>query len=378
MNMTSMKKNKIAVLPGDGIGPEVTAQALKVMDAISERFGARFEYCHGDVGATAIDHYGTPLPKETLDACLCADAILFGAIGDPKYDNDPSAKVRPEQGLLQLRKSLGLYANIRPVKTYDKLLHLSPLRKDRIAGVDMVIFRELTGGIYFGDKGTAADGRSAYDTCAYEWGEIERVARLAFEQALTRRRKVTLVDKANVLETSRLWRRAVQEIALSYPEVELDFMFVDNAAMQLIQYPKQFDVMLTSNMFGDILSDEASVLSGSMGLLPSASVGQHTSLFEPIHGSYPQAAGQDIANPMAAILSAAMLLEALDLHEGAAAVRATVQYVLEKGIGTAELRPDITYGCSQIGDLIAHLVADPEEEILVRQEKISQRVSTII
>ncbi len=376
--MTKIQKTKIALLPGDGIGPEVSKQAQKVMDAVGERFGHYFEYCHGDVGAVAIGRHGDPLPQETLEACLNADAILFGAIGDPKYDNDPKAKVRPEQGLLRLRKELGLFANIRPVTTYEKLLHLSPLREERVKGVDFVIFRELTGGIYFGEKGTSEDGKTAFDTCTYNTDEIERIAELAFEQAKSRRGKLTLVDKANVMETSRLWRDTVRNMAKDHPEVELDFMFVDNAAMQLIQYPRQFDVILTSNMFGDILSDEASVLAGSMGLLPSASIGLKTSLFEPIHGSYPQAAGQDIANPMAAILSAAMLVEAIGMVEAALAIRLAVQYVLEKGIGTPELQPAITYGCSQVGDLVAHLVAEPDEEILVKADKLQQKVSTII
>ena len=376
--MTSIKKTKIAVLPGDGIGPEVTEQAKKVMNAVAERFDCYFEYCYADVGAVAIDHFNDPLPDITLEACLNAEAILFGAIGDPKYDNDPKAKVRPEQGLLRLRKELGLYANIRPVASYEKLLHLSPLREDRVKGVDLVIYRELTGGIYFGEKGTSADGKQAFDTCTYQVEEIQRIARLAFEQAMLRRGKLTLVDKANVMETSRLWRQTVKELANDYPKVELDFMFVDNAAMQLIQNPAQFDVMLTSNMFGDILSDEASVLTGSMGLLPSASIGVHTSMFEPIHGSYPQAAGQDIANPMAAILSAAMLVESLGMTEAATAIRLAVQHILEKGIGTPELQPSVVYGCSQIGDLTAHLVAEPNEEILVREDKLQQKVSTII
>lgn len=373
-----ISKKKIALLPGDGIGPEVCAQAVKVLEAAGERFDTYFEYCSGDVGAVAIERHGTPLPEETLDACRYADAVLFGAIGDPKYDNNPKAKVRPEQGLLKLRQELGLYANIRPVKTYNRLLRLSPLKEDRLRGTDFVIFRELTGGIYFGDKATAADGQSAYDTCTYQATEIERVAKLAFEEALRRRRKLTLVDKANVMETSRLWRSVVQGLAPNYPEVQLGFMYVDNAAMQLIQQPTQFDVVLTSNMFGDILSDEASVLTGSMGLLPSASIGLSTSLFEPIHGSYPQATGRDIANPMAAILSAAMLVETLDMPKAAIAIRAAVQHVLEKGVGTPELDPAIIFGCNQIGDLIAHLVAEPEEEILVREEKISQGLSTII
>ena len=376
--MTATKKIKIAALPGDGIGPEVTQQAIKVLDAAAWRFGLQFEYCFARVGAAAIDYCGDPLPDVTLQACLNADAVLFGAIGDPKYDNDPDAKVRPEQGLLRLRKELGLFANIRPVTTYETLLHLSPLKAEKVRGVDFVIFRELTGGIYFGERGLSADGQEAFDTCTYTVAEIERIARLAFEQARLRRRKLTLVDKANVLETSRLWRRTLREMAGQYPDVALDFMFVDNAAMQLIQYPAQFDVILTSNLFGDILSDEASVLTGSMGLLPSASIGQHTSLFEPVHGSYPQAAGEDIANPMAAILSAAMLAESLGLTEAAQAIRFALRYVLEKGIGTPELQPNIAYGCSQIGDLIAHLVAEPKEEILVKTEEISQRVSTII
>lgn len=372
-----MKKYKIAVLPGDGIGPEVTWQAKKVLDAVADRFGHVFEYCFADVGAVAIDRYGDPLPEETLQACLVADAVLFGAIGHPKYDNDPNAKVRPEQGLLRLRKGLGLYANIRPVTTYPTLLHLSPLKEEKIREVDFVIYRELTGGIYFGEKQRKEDNSEAFDTCSYQRHEIERITRLAFEHARQRRRKVTLVDKANVLETSRLWRDIVRQMAADYPDVTLDFMFVDNAAMQLIQYPKQFDVVLTENMFGDILSDEASVIAGSMGLLPSASIGVHTSLFEPIHGSYPQAAGEDIANPMAAILSGAMLLDSLGLFTEASVVRGAVQQLLEKGIGTPELSPRITYGCAQVGDTLAMMVADPEGFAL-REEKINQGVSTII
>ncbi len=368
-------KKKIAVLPGDGIGPEVIEQGIKVLDAIGERFGHIFEYCFADVGAIAIDIHGTPLPEVTIEACLNADAVLFGAIGHPKYDNDPTAKVRPEQGLLQLRKSLGLFANIRPVTTYDKLLHLSPLKEEIIREVDFVIYRELTGGIYFGAKARSAD--EAYDTCLYSRGEIDRIARLAFEQARRRRKKVTLVDKANVLETSRLWREHLQKLAGEYEDVTLDFMFVDNAAMQIIQNPRQFDVILTENMFGDILSDEASVLSGSMGLLPSASIGVHTSLFEPIHGSYPQAAGDDIANPMATILSGAMMLESFGLVDEARTIRAAIRFTLEKGMGTPELKPAYPMGCSQIGDMIAHLASE-KDQYFIREEKISDRISTII
>lgn len=369
-------KKKIAVLPGDGIGPEVIEQGIKVLDAVADRFGHYFEYCYADMGAIAIDLFGTPLPQTTIDTCLNADAVFLGAIGHPKYDNDPNAKVRPEQGLLKIRKELGLFANLRPVTTYSNLLHLSPLKEENIAGVDILILRELTGGIYFGEKGRSADGKSAYDTCRYEVSEIERISRLAFDYAKNRRKKVTLVDKANVLESSRLWRETVMKLAGDYPDIELDTMFVDNAAMQLIQYPKQFDVMLTSNMFGDILSDEASVIAGSMGLLPSASIGVATSLFEPIHGSYPQATGKDIANPMATILSAAMMLESFELHQEAATIRNAVQYILEKGIGTPELKPAITYGCSKIGDILAHIVSDEEHSI--KAEKMNEGISTII
>jgi 3-isopropylmalate dehydrogenase len=351
-------KKKIAVLPGDGIGPEVVDQALKVLRTIEKRFGHSFEYTYSEVGAIAIDKHGDPLPEATLQNCLDSDAVLFGAIGHPKYDNDPSAPVRPEQGLLRLRKSLGLFANIRPVTLYPTLAHLSPLKAEKVAGVDMVIYRELTGGIYFGEKGKTENG--AFDNCFYTIPEIERIAHLAFEAARLRRRKVTLVDKANVLETSRLWRSVVQRLAASYPDVTLDWMYVDNAAMQLIQFPAHFDVVLTENMFGDILSDEASVLVGSLGLLPSASVGAKTALFEPIHGSYPQAAGKDIANPMAAILSAAMLLDSFGLAEEAQAVRDAVRQTLESGAGTEDIQAKTICKCSEVGNLIvAALQASP-------------------
>lgn len=370
-------RKKIAVLPGDGIGPEVIEQALKVLDAIGDRFDHFFEYRFADVGAIAIDKVNNPLPDATLEICMQSDAILFGAIGDPKYDNDPNAPIRPEQGLLRLRKELGLFANLRPVTTYPKLLHLSPLKEEKVDGVDLLILRELTGGIYFGEKGRDKEAGTAYDTCAYSIPEIERIAKLAFENAHNRRKKVTLVDKANVLESSRLWRDTVRQIAKEYPEVALDFMFVDNAAMQLIQYPKQFDVILTSNMFGDILSDEASVIAGSMGLLPSASIGQKTSLFEPIHGSFPQAAGEDIANPMATILSAAMMLESFQMLKEARVVRTCIKKILERGIGTPELNPNIIYTCSQVGDVIAHMISE-KEDFSMREEKMNDGISTII
>ncbi len=369
-------KKKIAVLPGDGIGPEVIEQAIKVLDAVADRFDHHFDYCFRDVGAVAIYKTGNPLSDATLDACLNTDAILFGAIGHPKYDDDPSATVRPEQGLLRLRKELGLYANIRPVTTYEKLLHLSPLRADKVRGVDLVIYRELTSGIYFGEKGR--DENSAFDVCSYNIEEIDRIAHVAFQAARKRRKKVTLVDKANVLETSRLWRRRVTELARAhYTDVELHFMFVDNAAMQLIQYPKQFDVVLTSNMFGDILSDEASVLTGSMGLLPSASIGIKTSLFEPIHGSYPQAAGEDLANPMATMLSAAMMLDEFGLNLEARIIRTTIKHILEKGIGTPELNAQVNLHCSQVGDMVAHLIAE-DISLDIGEKKLAEKISTII
>ncbi len=367
-------EKKIAVLAGDGIGPEVIEQGKKALDAIALRFNHKFTYCHADVGAIAIDRTGDPLPEETLKSCMESDAILFGAIGDPKYDNDPNAKVRPEQGLLRLRKGLGLFCNIRPVATHPNLLHLSPLRPENIDGVDMMIFRELTSGIYFGEKSTSDDGMSAFDKCEYHVMEIERIAHKAFKAAMNRRKKVTLVDKANVLESSRLWRKTVKEIAKSYPEVTLDFMFVDNTAMQIIIYPKQFDVILTSNMFGDIISDEASVLTGSLGMLPSSSLGEKTSMFEPIHGSYPQAAGKDIANPIGTILSVALLLESFDLFEEARTVRNAVRFCLSKGIGTPDLNPNIKYTCSQMGDIISAWIEDER----LNQAKISESVSTII
>ncbi|WP_347158392.1 3-isopropylmalate dehydrogenase [Pontibacter chitinilyticus] len=368
-------RKRIAVLPGDGIGPEVCNEAIKVLTAVSERFGHQFDFDTQLMGACAIDATGTPLPEETLDACLEADAILLGAIGDPKYDNNPAARVRPEQGLLRLRKSLGLYANIRPVTAYDVLLDHSPLKNDRIAGADMLIFRELTGGIYFGEKGRTADG--AFDNCTYSREEIARVAHLAFEAALNRRRKLTLVDKANVLETSRLWREVVQEIALDYPEVAVDYLFVDNAAMQLILNPRQFDVVLTENMFGDILSDEASVIAGSLGLLPSASVGDRVALFEPIHGSFPQAKGKGIANPIATILSAAMMLEHFGLQDEADLVKEAVQSALHKRILTPELNAASPYSTEQVGSYIAYYVVEGSES-LPHKNNIEIGLSTII
>lgn len=371
-----MKKN-IAVIKGDGIGPEVTIQAIRVLNAVAEKYGHEFNYTECLMGAIAIDKTGNPLPDETIEICLNSDAVLFGAIGDPKYDNDPTAKVRPEQGLLKIRKSLQLFANLRPISTYPALHHLSPLKEKQLEGVDFVIFRELTGGIYFGKKALAEDGNSASDDCVYSREEIERIAHLAFKYAQQRRKKLTLVDKANVLETSRLWRKVVQEIAKQYTDVEVDYMFVDNAAMQIIQFPGKFDVVLTENMFGDIISDEASVLSGSMGLLPSASYGVHTALFEPIHGSYPQAAGKDIANPLAAILSAAMMLDYFELHEEAKKIRQGVEWTLQNKFVTKDIDPVNFYFTSTIGELVSDFVEDKIKDGVI-PENIELRKSTII
>jgi 3-isopropylmalate dehydrogenase len=345
----------IALLPGDGIGPEIVEQAVRVLQAAGDRFGHRFSFTHGLVGAAAIDAAGDPFPDETLRLCLDSDAVLFGAIGDPRFDNDPKARIRPEQGLLAMRKKLGLYANIRPVTTFSSLIHKSPLRPDLVEGADFVVVRELTGGIYFGEpRGRSEDREKAYDTSVYSREEVRRIARLGFEYADRRHKRLTVVDKANVLATSRLWRETVQSMEPDYPGINVDYMFVDNAAMQIIQRPKKFDVMLTENMFGDILSDEASVITGSLGLLPSASVGIHTSVFEPIHGSYPQAAGKDIANPLATVLSAAMLLDvALKLTDEAEAVRDVVGRSLESGIVTEDIAEGKAYRTSEVGAWLA-------------------------
>ena len=370
-------KFNIAVLPGDGIGPEITQQSMKVLKAVADRFDHEFNFEEAEVGAVAIDKLGDPLPETTLELCRKSDAVLFGAIGDPKYDNDPSAKVRPEQGLLRLRKELGLFANIRPVKAHESLLHQSPLKRENIEGADMIIFRELTGGIYFGEKSTSEDGQSASDLCTYSVEEIERVAHLAFKAAETRRNKLTLVDKANVLETSRLWRKTVTKIAKEYPEVAVDYLFVDNAAMQMILNPRQFDVILTENMFGDIISDEASVIGGSIGLLESASVGNENALFEPIHGSYPQAAGQGIANPVASVLSAAMLLDHLGLKTEAETVRMAVDLSLKLNVCTIDINKDNHYSTERVGDFLESVISDTENHI-VNKENLSLGQTTII
>ncbi|MBO6160284.1 MAG: 3-isopropylmalate dehydrogenase [Bacteroidales bacterium] len=348
-------KLKIAKLPGDGIGPEVVEQAVKAVDAVCAKFGHEVSYTLGYVGACAIDRTGDPYPQETHALCMESDAVLFGAVGDPKYDNDPAAKVRPEQGLLAIRKQLGLFANLRPVETFRSLVGKSPLKTELVDGADFLCIRELTGGMYFGEKGRKDGGDTAFDTCIYSRFEVERILKLAFEYAQRRRKHLTVVDKANVLESSRLWRQIAREMEPQWPDVTVDYMFVDNAAMQLIRQPKFFDVLVTENTFGDILTDEASCISGSMGLLASASVGAHTSLFEPIHGSYPQAAGKNIANSVAAILSAAMMFEyAFGLMEEGAAIRKAVAASIDAGVVTEDLAAGgKAYSTSEVGDWIA-------------------------
>ena len=347
---------KIAVLPGDGIGPEISVQGVDVMSAVCEKFGHNVEYRYALCGADAIDKTGGPFPEDTYQTCLWADAVLFSAVGDPKFDNNPNAKVRPEQGLLAMRKKLGLFANIRPGETFDCLIHMSPLRKELVEGADFVCIRELTGGMYFGEK-LEGDDR-AYDTNAYTRAEIERILRVAYDYARRRRRHLTVVDKANVLASSRLWRKVAQEMAPQYPDVQTDFMYVDNAAMRMIQDPRFFDVMVTENTFGDILTDEGSVISGSMGLLPSASTGDKTPVFEPIHGSWPQAKGQNIANPLAQILSVAMLFEHFDLLEEGALIRRAVNASLDANVRTPEIQVagGPAYGTREVGGWIVDYI----------------------
>lgn len=348
-------KFKIALLAGDGIGPEVIEQAVKVSEAVARKFNHEINWVPALTGAAAIDAVGDPYPEETHEICASSDAVLFGAIGHPRFDNDPSAKIRPEQGLLKMRKKLGLFANVRPTFTFPSLIDKSPLKKERIEGTDLVFLRELTGGIYFGKKGREEGGDVAYDHCVYSRDEVRRLAKKGFETAMSRSKKLCCVDKANVLETSRLWRETVQSMEKDYPEVEVSYEFVDAVAMRLVQWPNAYDVLITENLFGDILTDEASVISGSMGLMPSASVGSKVSLFEPIHGSYPQAAGKNIANPLATVLSAAMMFEmAFGLKEEGAAIRDVVNKSLKEGIVTEDLAEGSrSYGTSEVGDWLA-------------------------
>lgn len=349
-------KLKIAVLSGDGIGPEIMKQGVAVMEAIARKFNHEFVYEEAICGAHAIEAVGDPYPEATHQTCMQADAVLFAAVGDLKYDNDPTAKVRPETGLLAMRKKLGLFANVRPVATFDCLLHKSPLKEDLLRGADFVVIRELTGGMYFGEK--YQDNDKAFDTNIYTRPEVERILRVAFDMAMARKKHLTVVDKANVLASSRLWRQIAKEMEQQYPEVTTDYMFIDNASMRVLTEPRFFDVIVTENTFGDILTDETSCITGSMGLQPSASLGLHTPLFEPVHGSWPQAAGQNLANPLAQILSAAMLLEHFGLKDEGALVRKAVDASLSENVRTPEIQvvgaPH--YGTREVGEWIVDYI----------------------
>ena len=351
-------KLKIAVLPGDGIGPEVTNESIKVLKCIAEKYNHNIELSEGLVGAVAIEEHNDPYPDTTHDICKNSDAILFGAIGDPKYDNDPKARVRPEQGLLKMRKKLGLYANLRPTIIFESLLDMSPIKEDRITGTDILFVRELTGGIYFGERGRKDNDNYAYDTCQYSREEIIRIAKKGFEYAQKRSKKLCCVDKANVLETSRLWRETVQSMEKDYPEIEVSYEFVDAVAMRLIQWPSSYDVLITSNLFGDILTDEASVISGSMGLMPSASIGLENALYEPIHGSYPEATGKQIANPIASILSLSMMLEySFNLKDESQIINSAVEESLANRYTTPDLSIDNkAFSTKEVGDYIVDFI----------------------
>ena len=357
-----MKKYNICIIKGDGIGPEIVDEAIKVLDTVSSKFEFELNYEHVLLGGEAIDVLGSPIPNETLEAALNSDAVLLGAIGGPKWDN-LERNLRPESGLLKLRKDLGAFANLRPAIVFDELVDASTIKPDVLKGVDMLVVRELTGGLYFGQP-RKKEENSAYNTMVYSKEEIERIAEVAFEAALKRSKKVTLVDKANVLETSQLWREVVADVAKKYEDVRLDYMYVDNAAMQLIKDPKQFDVLLTENLFGDILSDEASMICGSIGLLPSASIGGKVGIFEPIHGSAPDIAKQGIANPIATILSAAMMLKyAFGEHQAAKAIEEAVKKALKDGyrtkdIANYEAKEVCTTG--DMGSIISNYITDDE------------------
>lgn len=352
-----MKLN-IAVLPGDGIGPEIMEQAIKVLDAIANKFGHDFKYSKAICGAEAIEMVGNPFPQNTYKVCMKADAVLFAAVGDPRYDNDPEAKIRPEQGLLEMRRKLGLYANIRPVVTFDCLYDRSPLKENILRDTNFVVIRELIGGMYFGKK--YQDNYKAYDTDVYTRPEIERILKTAFELAQKRKHHLTVVDKANIMASSRLWRQIAKEMENNYPYVKTDYMFVDNASMRVITEPRFFDVIVTENTFGDILTDETSCITGSMGLQPSASLGLHTPLFEPVHGSWPQATGKNIANPIAQILSAAMLIEHFGLTDEGALLRNAVEGSLKEKVRTPDIQVygGANYGTTQVGDWIANYIVD--------------------
>ena len=350
-----MKLN-LAVLSGDGIGPEIMKQGVAVLDAIAKKYGHEIVYHEAITGAHAIDAVGDPFPDETFKTCMDADAVLFAAVGDPKFDNDPTAKVRPEQGLLAMRKKLGLFANVRPVATFDCLIHMSPLKDELLRGADFIVVRELTGGMYFGEK--HQDDDVAWDTDIYHRNEIERILKVAFKFAQKRKKHLTVVDKANVLASSRLWRQIAKEMEPKYPDVTTDYMFIDNASMRVLTEPRFFDVIVTENTFGDILTDETSCITGSMGLQPSASLGEHTPLFEPVHGSWPQAAGKNIANPIAQILSAAMLLEHFGLQEEGSKIREAVTASLDANVRTPEIQVEggKHYGTTEVGQWIVDYI----------------------
>jgi 3-isopropylmalate dehydrogenase len=336
-------KKKIVILPGDGIGKEVTAEGKKVLQTISSLFNHEFEFDQATIGHDAIEATGNSLPDDSLAKLKNCDAILFGAVGHPKYDNDPTLKVRPEQGLLKMRKELGLYANLRPIKLFDELLGASSIKPEILKGSDILFFRELTGDVYFGEKGRRDDGKTAFDLMIYQRYEVERIAHKAFQAARTRKKKVTSVDKANVLESSRLWRETVQDIGKQYPDVQLEHQFVDSAAMKLIQSPRSFDVVVTGNLFGDILTDEASQIAGSMGMLASASVGDSVGLYEPIHGSAHDITGKGIANPLASILSVALLLDiSFGLKRESEVVIGAVELTLKEGYRTVDIADSAT------------------------------------
>lgn len=356
-----MKTYKIALLKGDGIGPEIVDQAVKVLDKTADKFGFAVEYDPADIGGIAIDNYGEPLPQVTIDKCKAADSVMLGAVGGPKWDTQPAGN-RPEAGLLKIRESLGLFANLRPAVIFEPLKSASPIKDDIIGdNLDIMIVRELTGGIYFGTRGRVEENgvQAAYDTEKYSVTEVERIAKVAFDMAMKRNKRLTSVDKANVLESSRLWRETVNRIAKDYPEVEVNHMYVDNCAMQLVRNPGQFDVIVTSNIFGDILSDEASMISGSIGMLASASLSSgKAGLYEPIHGSAPDIAGQNIANPLATILSVAMMLKySLDEPQAAQAIEDAVAKALETH-RTPDIYEDgtIKVTCSQMGDFVCSLI----------------------
>lgn len=350
-----MKLN-IAVLAGDGIGPEISKQGVAVMAAVCKKFGHEVNFTEALVGAAAIDAVGDPFPDDTYNICKEADAVLFSSVGDPKFDNNPNATVRPEQGLLAMRKKLGLFANIRPVQTFDCLIHKSPLKDELVRGADFICIRELMGGMYFGEKKEGDD--FAYDTNAYSRAEVERILKVAYAYAERRRKHLTVVDKANVLASSRLWRKVAQEMAPQHPDVTTDFMYVDNASMRMIQEPTFFDVMVTENTFGDILTDEGSCITGSMGLLPSASTGESTPVFEPIHGSWPQAKGLNIANPLAQILSVAMLFEYFNLTNEGTLIRQAVDASLDANVRTPEIQVEGApkYGTKEVGEWIVNWI----------------------